>query len=114
ADGQRRLAQIAVFLAEVIAHHAVDDERTVDAFRAGEGLATGEVAPLIRTDDAAGFQPFQIRREAPHDIGARRVGRTDLARLAGHLPDTRADTVHFVVIGPHALHHDAPVDVHNV
>ena len=59
-DGQRLVAQVAVFFAEVIAHHAIDHEGAVHALGRGEGLAAGQVAPLVRADDAAGLEPFEF------------------------------------------------------
>src|ERR1019366_4539234 len=102
-DGQRISAQIAVLFAEVIAHYAIDDEAAVHAFRCGERLPAGQIAPLVGADDAAGLDPLQMRREPADDIGARRIGGADFARRAGHLPDPRADAVHLVEIGEHAF-----------
>src|SRR6185369_16497033 len=101
------LPEVPVFLAEVIAYHAVNDESSVDLLRSGEGFAAGQVAPFVRADDAAGFQPSQIGRKSPGDVGARGIGRADLARRAGQLPDLCADAIDLVEIGAHAFQHHA-------
>ena len=104
----------ALLFTEVVAHHAIDHKDAIHAFRRGEGLAAGQVAPLVRADDAAGFEPFQLGREAAHNFGAGGIGGANFAGGAGHLPHLRADAVHLTEIGAHAFQHDAPVDVDHV
>ncbi len=111
SNGQRRLAQIAVLFAKIIAHHAINHERAIHAFGRGEGFAAGQIAPLVRADDAAGLEPFELRRKAPDDVGARGIGGANLRGGAGHLPNLRADAIDFFEIGAHAFEHDAPVDI---
>src|ERR1019366_8451532 len=101
-DGQRSSVQIAVLFAQVIAHHAIDDEAAIHPFRGGEGFAAGQIAPLVGADDAAGFDPLEVRRKPADDVGG------------GRLPDQGADGVHLVEIGEHALQDDPPVDIHHV
>ena len=113
-DGQRRLAQIAVFFAEIIAHHAIDHERSIHALGRGESFAAGQIAPFVRADDAAGLEPFELRRKAAVDLRAGGIGGANLLGRAGHLPHLRADAIHFGEIGAHAFEHDAAVDIHHV
>src|SRR5262249_2625727 len=58
---QWRLPQVSILLAEIIAHHAVDHERSFHVLGTSEGLAARQIAPFMRADDAAGLQPLQLR-----------------------------------------------------
>ena len=53
--------QVAVLGAEIIAHHAIDHERAVHFAGGGEDFAAGQIAPLVRADDAAGLEPLVVR-----------------------------------------------------
>ena len=55
---QRSLAKIAVLGAQIIADHAIDDERPVHFTRSSEDFAAGKIAPLLGADDSAGFEPL--------------------------------------------------------
>jgi hypothetical protein len=70
--GERRVTEQPEAVAQVVADHAVDDERAVDAAGRGEDLAAGEVAPLVGADEAAGLQPAVVGVEVRHQVGAGR------------------------------------------
>src|SRR5258708_4619753 len=69
-DRQRRGADVAVFLAEVIADDAIHDEAAVRIEGRGEDLAPRQVAPLGGGDEAGGFGPLQIWRGLRHQVGS--------------------------------------------
>src|SRR6266404_229105 len=50
---ERRVMQIAVFVAEIIANHAIHHKCTVRVHRRGEDFATGKIPPFFRRDDPA-------------------------------------------------------------
>src|SRR5579884_796676 len=62
-ERQRRGSEVAVLLAQIVADNTVDNKRSVHIERRGEGFAPRQVPPLIRADKAAGFNPFEARRE---------------------------------------------------
>src|SRR4051794_16647967 len=47
-DSQRRLAKIAIALAQIVADHAIDHEGAIDALGCGEGLTSRKIAPFVR------------------------------------------------------------------
>src|SRR5260370_27866659 len=55
ANGKRVVAAVAVFLAEIIAYHAIAHKDAVDTERRGESLTAGKIAPFVRADNAAGL-----------------------------------------------------------
>jgi hypothetical protein len=57
---QWRRGQVAELFAKIIADHAIDDEGSIHARRRGERLAARKVAPFVRADDAARFEPLQL------------------------------------------------------
>src|ERR1700761_5892225 len=69
-DGHRRCSEGTVALAEVVAHDSIHDEGAVDFAGSREDLAAWQVAPLIRTDDAAGLEPFVTGIELCADVSA--------------------------------------------
>ncbi len=70
ADGQRLALEIAVFVAEIIADHAVDYVHAVHFARRGEDFAAGQIAPLVAADDAAGLDPAIVRVERAGEVAA--------------------------------------------
>ena len=57
-DAQRRLPQIAIFAAQIIANHPVDDENPVAVRRCSENFAPRKIAPFCGSNDPAGLEPF--------------------------------------------------------
>src|SRR5438874_344594 len=101
-----RMAQVAVPGAEVIANHTIDNKCSVNLAGRGEDLATGQIAPFLRTDNAAGLKPPVRRIEFGGEIGASSGGRGDLPRIGDDAQDLPADCVNPLEIRAHALHHD--------
>src|SRR5260370_41472038 len=100
ADGERGALEVAVLGAEVIAHNAVDHEGAVHFARCGEDLATGEIAPFVDADDAAGLDPLVALVEVGGDVGAGRGAGMDGLGGGGDLPDLYAQPVHLDGVAP--------------
>src|SRR5437660_11281889 len=57
-DRQRKILEIAVFAAEIVADHAVDDKNAVGVCRRSKNLAARKVTPFCGSNDPAGLEPF--------------------------------------------------------
>ncbi len=69
-DGQRRGFEQAIARAEPVANNAIHNKGSVDLSGRGEALAAGQVAPLLRRDDAGGFKPLVAGIHLGGNIGA--------------------------------------------
>src|SRR3984957_10444395 len=69
-ERERRGLQIAVFAVEVIAGGGVADECAVYRGWRRENLAGGEIRPVARADETAGFDPVEAAIEMRVDDGA--------------------------------------------
>ena len=76
--------QITKSFAQVVTDHAVHNKHAISVHWRGENFAAGQIAPLVTCNDAAGFEPFEFRRQLRYELGA--VGRfagdaIDLTRM---------------------------------
>ena len=102
-------------LAQIVADDAVDDEGAVDFAGRREDLAAGQVAPLVRTDQAARLDPAIVgierrrgsRCPPPSWRESSRADRTMLEHAG-------AEPIDLVIVRAHPFEHDLPVDVHHV
>src|SRR5664280_3586016 len=90
--------QVGIFLAQVVANHAVHNISTVHFAGSCEHLAAGQVPPLIRTDDAAGFYPSVVGIQRGRQIAAGWVLGFDFLRFANDLNDFLAERIHAVEV----------------
>ena len=89
-DGERRCGQQAVARAEPVADDAVDDKGAVHFAGRGEALAAGQVAPLLRRDDAGGLEPFVAGIHLGGDVGSGGGGGADAGGFADSVQDLLA------------------------
>ena len=96
--------EVAVFLAEVVADDAVDDERAVDVAGRGEDFAAGQVAPLSGRDEAARLDPLEVGIEGRPTMSVPAGVVARISRAAAPMLDhARAQAVDLVEVGAHAL-----------
>ena len=113
-DGERRCGEQAVAGAEPVADDAVDDEGAVHFAGRGEALAAGQVAPLLRRDDAGGLEPLVVGIHVGDDVGSGGGGGANAGGAADAIENLLAEPVDEVEVGAHALAHDLRRDVDHV
>src|ERR1700761_5606575 len=113
-DGHRCSGERAVTLAQVVADDAVHHEGAVHFAGRGEDLASGQVTPLIRADDAAGLEPLVAGVQLGANIRARCRGGAHRCSFTRTLEDALTQTVYREKVGAHTLKHDLRSDVDHV
>src|SRR5438128_360341 len=113
-DRERIGFQIAKAFTQIIADHTIDHEDTVRVHRRSENFAAGKVTPFIARDNAAGFEPFQLRRQFGFEF--RPVWRfaRDPLNLSRALDQALAERINSAKVGAHSLEHDFAVNVNHV
>ena len=113
-DRERIGFQITEAFTQVIADHPIHHEHTVRVQWRSENFPAGKVAPFIARDNAAGFEPFQLRRQFCFEF--RPVWRFagDPLNLSSALDQALAERIDSAKVSAHSLEHDFAVNVHHV
>jgi len=113
-DGEGRFADEAVACAEPIANYAIDYKGAVYFAGRGEAFTAGEIAPLLRRDDARGFEPLVVGVHVRDDAGACGSSGTNTGGAADAVQNLLAKAVDLIVVCAHAVAHDFGGDVDHV
>src|SRR4051812_16657052 len=112
-DGEGGIVQVAIFLAEIIADHAIDYEAPVRVAWGREDFASGKIPPLVGRNDPARLQPFQSWRKICLKVGpgSRLTGDSFGAARSFHHALTQL--IDLMKISPHSFEHDLAGDIHH-
>ena len=103
--------QVAVLTAEIIADHTIDHESSVRVRRRSEDFTAGKIAPFLRHDDAARFEPFQLRRKFRFEISTVRRATLYALSMSRPLDQPLTKCIDRPKIGAHSFTHDLRRDI---
>src|SRR6266699_6633935 len=101
-DCEWRVVQVAVFSAQVITDHTIDDEGAVRVRGRCKDFAAGKIAPFLRRDDAARFEPFQFRRKLSLKFGTTWCATSDAFRMTRAFDQTLTERINRTEVRTHS------------